>query len=88
MRRRYYQPSVWQSHDHLYLWLQFLRDRLKADQLTYKKFRNKVRRAWDTFDDQVRRWGGTPEQQRGIPDSSEHLLQLAREIARKGADGR
>jgi hypothetical protein len=86
--KRFYQPAVWQSHDHLHMWFQFLQDRLTEGRLTLRKFREKVRRARRTFEDQVRRCGGTPEQQRGRLDDSEWTQHLARNIARKAGEDR
>jgi hypothetical protein len=82
--KRFYQPTVWQSHDHLHMWFRFLQDRLAEGRLTLRKFRAKVRRAQCTFDDQVRRWGGTPEQQRGRPDDLDDRWHLYAKIAKKG----
>jgi hypothetical protein len=81
--RRYYMPRTWMSNDHLAMWVHFLQDRYAEGNLTIRKLRDKIRRARRAFREQRLRYGGTPEEIQGRPDSRDDVAFLARQIAAK-----
>ncbi|MGA8762488.1 MAG: hypothetical protein WB562_06325 [Candidatus Sulfotelmatobacter sp.] len=83
VNRKFNAPTVWMSRSHFAMWIEFLRQRCSAGDITRKKLREKVRLARRSLDDQIWRVGRLPEDMYG--ESEEDRRDLAQQIARKAA---